>query len=57
MRRKKESSVAHELRDRPVPPVKGAVTGQEDALLRPEGSLGPKPAPNLDDTIIFDSWM
>ena len=49
--------MAHELRDRPVPPVKGAVTGQEDALLRPEGSLGPKPAPNLDDTIIFDSWM
>ena len=55
--KKKDRPVAHELRDRPVPPVKGAVTDQEDVLLRPEGSLGPKPTANLDDTIIFDSWM
>ena len=57
MKKKKASPMAHELRDCPVPPVKGAVTDQEDVLLRLEGSLGPKPTANLDDTIIFDSWM
>ncbi len=55
--KKKDRPVAHELRDRPVPPVKGAVTDQEDVLLRPEGTMGPRPTPNLDDTIIFDGWM
>ena len=53
----KDSPVAHELRDRSVPPVKGADTDQEDELLRPEGTMGPRPTPNLDDAIIFEGWM
>ena len=56
MKKKKASPMAHELRDCPVPPVKGAVTDQEDVLLV-RGKPGPKPTANLDDTIIFDSWM
>lgn len=45
------------LRDKPVPPVKGAVTDQTDALPRPDQQLGKTNAVNLDDTLIFDSWL
>lgn len=36
MKEKKEQTRKHELRDRPVPPVKGAVTVPEDIVLRPD---------------------
>ena len=34
--KKREDPVTHDLRDRPVPPVKGAVTEHEPARPRPE---------------------
>ena len=57
MKGKKEQPLSHELRDQPVPPVKGAVTDQTDVLLRPEGPMGPGPVANLEDTVLFDGWM
>jgi len=36
MKKKHDDSAAHELRYRPVPPVKGAVTDLEDLRIRPE---------------------
>ncbi len=54
MKRKKEERVIHELKDQPVPPVKGAVTDRgEDIVPRPEH----RNSTGLEDTIIFDGWM
>ncbi len=54
MKRKKNEPVIHELKDQPVPPVKGAVTDRVDDIVpRPEHRNGV----SLDDTIIFDGWM
>lgn len=36
MKRKQDDPAVHDLRDHPVPPVKGAVTDRGDVLLRPE---------------------
>ena len=57
MKGRKEGPLPHELRDRPVPPVKGVVTDQTDVVLRPDGLMGPAPMANLEDTIVFDGWM
>lgn len=42
MKQERDDSVAHELRDRPAPPVKGAVTGQSDIRPRPEQTVRPQ---------------
>lgn len=55
--KKKDDHVAHELRDRPVPPVKGSVTDQADVILHPDGKLNQPGMVNLEDTIIFDGWL
>ena len=57
MRKKQETPAVHELRDRPVPPVKGAVTDCQDAVLRPEGAMAPGTAARLEDTAVFDGWL
>lgn len=57
MMEKKEKTAVQGLRDVPVPPVKGAVTEQTDALPRPEEQLGRNSAVNLEDTILFDNWL
>lgn len=57
MMKKKDDHVAHELRDRPVPPVKGAVTDQADVILRPDGLAGQPGKVSLEDTIVFDGWL
>ena len=36
MKKKQDDSAAHELRDNPVPPVKGAITEGSDLRPRPE---------------------
>ena len=36
MKKKQDETVTHDLRDRPVPPVKGAVTDRQDVQTRPE---------------------
>ena len=58
MKRKKDDHVAHELRDHPVPPVKGAVNGQpEDVILWPDSRNSAGRTAGKEDTIIFDGWM
>lgn len=57
MKKETETQVAHELRDRPVPPVKGAVTDQTDVRPDPEGRVGPRQSADLADTIVFDGWL
>lgn len=36
MKKKQDDPAVHDLRDHPVPPVKGAVTDRGDVQLRPE---------------------
>jgi len=38
---KKKPTPSHEMRDREVPPVKGAVTDLEDVLRKPTAIFGP----------------
>ena len=40
MQRKKHETLRHELRDCPVPPVKGAVTDLQDLVQKPAGIFG-----------------
>ena len=56
MKKKRDDSAAHELRDRPVPPVKGAVTEPEDLRPRPEQTaLGS--GVSFGDSASMESWM
>ncbi len=55
--KEKESHVGQELRDMPLPPVKGAVTDPEDVLLYPSRPLGKSRPVSLEDTIVFDGWL
>lgn len=54
---KKETPNAQELRDQPVPPVKGAVTDRRDAVLRPEGVMARELQQRLEDSAVFGSWL
>lgn len=36
MKKKQDDPAVHDLRDHPVPPVKGAVTDRSDVVIRPE---------------------
>jgi len=51
--------MAHELRDKPVPPVKGAVTlpRPEDTVLCPRPTGGTRTTPSADDAEIMDGWL
>ena len=59
MKRKKDDQMAHELRDKPVPPVKGAVTlpRPEDTVLCPRPTGGTRTTPSADDAEIMDGWL
>ena len=52
--KKKEQPVPQELRDQPVPPVKGAVTDWQDAVLRPDRAMEQNAAIREAD---FGSWL
>ena len=39
MVKKQEETAVHDLRDRPVPPVKGCITDREDLRPRPERKM------------------
>lgn len=57
MERRKEESIRHGLKDKEVPPVKGAVTDMEDIIRKPAGIFGPAhPAEpvNLGNAGVFD---
>ncbi|MBP3633781.1 MAG: hypothetical protein J6J43_04315 [Oscillospiraceae bacterium] len=60
MKEQKKAPRSHELKDREVPPVKGAVTEPEDILRRPAAIFGPAhPLEPLDkaNAAIFDTFM
>ena len=43
MKKKQDDPAVHDLRDHPVPPVKGAITDRGDAVIRPESrTMGSK---------------
>jgi len=56
MKKKHDDSAAHELRDRPVPPVKGAVTDLEDLRIRPEQTTSGSTV-SFGDSASMESWM
>ena len=56
MKKKQDTSAAHELRDQPVPPVKGAVTVEEELCVRPENRLTGTQMP-LGDSGSLESWL
>lgn len=55
MKKEKELPAPQELRDQPVPPVKGAVTA-EDVLLRPDGAMK-RHAVDQYDAVRFQLWL
>lgn len=57
MRKKQETPAVHDLRDAPVPPVKGAITDPMDALPDPRGLLGRPHPVQPEDSISFDTWL
>lgn len=58
MREKDEKTQSlQQIKDKPVPPVKGAVVDREDVRLWPENGLGKHASADLADTIVFDSWL
>ena len=56
MSREKQAPEIHELRDQPVPPVKGCVTGQADALRRPDGQMSAR-RPDQYDAVRYELWQ
>lgn len=57
MQKKKETPAVHELRDCPVPPVKGAVTDLQDVVLRPESMMASNAEARLEEQNTFGSWL
>ena len=56
LKKKRDDSAAHELRDRPVPPVKGAVTEPEDLRPSPEQAAQSGKV-SFGDSASMESWM
>ena len=56
MKKDKHTPDTHELRDQPVPPVKGAVTVEEELCARPENRLSGTQIP-LGDSGSLESWL
>ena len=56
MSREKQAPEIHELRDQPVPPVKGAVTEPEDAVIRPDARMAAR-RPDQYDAVRFELWQ
>lgn len=55
MKRKEDRTAAHELRDHPVPPVKGAVMAEEELGHRPESRLTGRQ--EMGDAGAMDNWL
>lgn len=57
MEKKKQDPEIRELKDPPVPPVKGAVTERPDVLLRPlDGMTGVRRIP-MEQVMALDGWL
>ena len=57
MQKKKETPNPRELRDQPVPPVKGAVTDLQDAVLRPDRVMERDTLVRPENSVDFGSWL
>lgn len=56
-KKKKQDPEIRELKDPPVPPVKGAVTERPDVLLRPlDGMTGVRRIP-MEQVMALDGWL
>ena len=56
MSKEKHAPDMHELRDQPVPPVKGAVTEQPDAVRRPDARMSAH-QPDRYDAVRYAMWQ
>lgn len=56
MKKEPQTPEVHELRDQPVPPVKGAVTEQADAILRPDSRMSVR-QPTQEDAVRYELWQ
>jgi len=56
MKKDKHTPDAHELRDQPVPPVKGTVTEPADAVRRPDGMMAAR-QPDQYDAVRYQLWQ
>lgn len=46
-----------QLRDKPVPPVKGAVVDREDVRIWPQCGMGKHAVSDFENTIRLDGWI
>ena len=56
MKKDKYTPEIHEMRDQPVPPVKGVVTSQADAVPRPDAKMAAR-HPDQYDAVRFEMWQ
>ena len=56
MKKKQDDSAAHELRDCPVPPVKGAITDGSDLRPKPEQAVSDGQV-HFGDSAMPESWL
>lgn len=57
MKQKKDEKQQHELRDRPVPPVKGAVNVPKDIVARPDVAMEQGLLSGPQAVMDFDGWL
>ncbi len=56
MKHRENDPAVHELRDRPVPPVKGAIIDRQDIRSHPERTNA-RTAPSHDVSFDPENWM
>ena len=56
MKKEPHTPDSHELRDQPVPPVKGAVTERADAVRRPDTQMSAR-KPDQYDAVRYELWQ
>ena len=56
MKKEPKQPAVHEIRDLPLPPVKGAVTEHRDAIARPDAEQNARGV-DFYDTLRFELWQ
>lgn len=56
MKHRENDPAVHELRDRPVPPVKGAIIDRQDVRPHPERTNA-RSVPAMDEIMDMGNWM
>lgn len=54
---KKMEKKKEQIKDRPVPPVKGAVTQMQDIVRKPAGIFGPEQLNQTANPLVFDNIL